>query len=249
MAYNHIVDETDIRGKAVTRGGHVPTGTSAGRRAKTASNGTKKSVSTRQDLVAAARTVFTRMGYFDARVSDIVAEANIAHGSFYTYFPSKREVFQEVMDQVSALILAAVKPYADNVQGDTVGNLERANRRYIRVHHENARLLALLEQVATADPEVQRTRVAARAEHVDRIEHTITDLQQRGYADTDLDPRTTAGALVSMLASFAHWSTMDAIAYDEVQVVKTLTQIWVRAIGLTNTPAREPELNSAPQRN
>lgn len=216
---------------AITRGGHVATGTSAHRRAKTARNGTKKSATTRQALINSARVVFVRVGYFDARVRDIVAEADVAHGSFYTYFPSKREAFQAVIDEVSELISEAVKHREGDVSGDTIGNLERSNRRYLRVHHSNARLLALMEQVSTADAEVQRTRVAGRREHVERVERMITSLQERRQADPELDAHTTAGVLVSMLSSFAHWSTFDD-NYDEDRVASALTKIWARSIGL-----------------
>jgi AcrR family transcriptional regulator len=224
--------------ETITRGGHIATGTSADRRARTVSPTTRKSARTRELLVTTARSVFVRMGYMDARVSDIVEEAGVAHGSFYTYFPSKREIFQEVVDQVSDLISAAVAPGSDDVSGDHLGNLERANRRYIRVHWDNAEILRLVEQVATADPVIHESRIAARRAHVDRIDQTIRTLQRRGLADTaDLDSHTTAGALVSMLSSFAHWSSIEPGEYDPDEVAHTLTQIWARALGLRQGPA------------
>lgn len=226
--------------RQITRGGHIATGTSAARRKKNALPATLKSANTRQTLVAAAKRVFERIGYLDARVSDIVEEAQMAHGSFYTYFPSKREIFQEVVDQVSETIAAAVAPSADDVRGDYVGNLERANRRYLEVHHRDAAILALVEQVSTADPEIRSARVHSRHMHVDRIEKSIIGLQDRGLADTSVDAHITAGALVSMLSSFAHWTSLDSEEYEIDQVVHVLTDIWVRALGLRNpAPAAE----------
>lgn len=223
------------RTKPVTRGGHVPTGVSADRRVKTAVRVTKKSEQTYQALLSAARTVFERDGYIDARVSDIVKEAGVSHGTFYTYFPSKKEVFQAVLEHVDKVIGHAVAHAPEDVPGRTVTNLEKANTRYIRTHHENARILALMEQVATADPDVHLFRLAGRARHVARIEKTILALQERGLAYADIDARTTAGALVSMLSSYAHWSTFDD-PYDEVVTTRTLTQIWVRTLGLDFEP-------------
>jgi AcrR family transcriptional regulator len=216
--------------KRITRGGHVATGTSAGRRAKTAASATPEAARTRQALVDAAQRVFIQKGYLDARVSDIVKEADVAHGSFYSYFPSKREVFQEVVDQVSELISQAVVRGPDDVAGDYLGNLERANRRYLDVHHGNAAILSLVEQVGTTDPVIRDNRVKARRAHVDRIERTIRSLQRRGLADLDLDPHTTAGALASMLSSFAHWASVEPQEYDADEVVRTLTQIWARTL-------------------
>jgi hypothetical protein len=67
---------------------------------------------------------------------------------------------------------------------------------------------------------------------VERVERTITSLQDRGLADPDIDPHTSAGALVSMLSSFAHWSSILSEEYEEEAVVQTVTAIWVKAIGL-----------------
>jgi AcrR family transcriptional regulator len=220
----------------ITRGGHVATGTSAHRRAKVAANGTTKSASTRQAIVDAARSVFIDVGYLDARVSDIVAAAEVAHGSFYTYFPSKREVFQEVARQVEEQIQSAVTHAPEDVPGEIVANLERANRRYLRVHHAHAPILRLVEQVSTADPVIHQHRVEARAVHVSRIERTIKSLQSRGLADPSVDAHTTGGALVSMLSSYAHWASEEDENYDLEKVTRTLTQIWVRAIGIAVGP-------------
>ena len=219
--------------KPVTRGGHTPTGTAADRRAKTATSGTAKSERTRQALIAAARVVFEQSGFMDARVADIVSAAGIAHGSFYTYFTSKQDVFNAVMAEVREAINEAVAHAHEDVPGDTLGNLDRANRRYLRAHRANATMLALIDQVASTDDEVRRTRRQSRQRHVARVERTIIALQNRGLADQELDVHAVAGALVSMLSSFAYWSAITPGEYDEETVAQTVTSIWARAVGLT----------------
>ncbi|WP_113699225.1 TetR/AcrR family transcriptional regulator [Nonomuraea lactucae] len=59
---------------------------------------------TRAALVAAGRRVFERDGYLDARLIDIAAEAKCSTGSSYTYFASKEEILQAVIE--AALISA-----------------------------------------------------------------------------------------------------------------------------------------------
>ena len=78
---------------ARTSGGWEPAGTAAARRSAHGERVTAKGLRTREELVAAARRVFERDGYTGARVADIAAEAGLAHGSFYTYFSSKQDVF------------------------------------------------------------------------------------------------------------------------------------------------------------
>ena len=46
----------------------------------------------REQLLTAARKVFQEKGYDNTTVSDIVEEASVAQGTFYLYFPSKKDV-------------------------------------------------------------------------------------------------------------------------------------------------------------
>jgi AcrR family transcriptional regulator len=47
---------------------------------------------TRSRLIATTRSVFLAKGYEGTRVDDIADAAGMSRGSFYTYFPSKRDV-------------------------------------------------------------------------------------------------------------------------------------------------------------
>jgi AcrR family transcriptional regulator len=190
-------------------------------------------------LLDAARHVFERDGYVDARVADIAQLAGVAHGTFYTYFDSKRDVFRAVMADVRDQINEAITvpphpgPLQPGERGD--GLLERldlANRRFLDVYRENSRLMLLFEQVATIDPEIGGYRQCCRRAHVDRIAGAIRRLQRRGLADPDLDSRTAAAALVSMLSNFAyHWLAM-AEPFDDELAKRTLTRLWAGALGL-----------------
>ena len=49
--------------------------------------------------MVAARKVFEKRGFFDARVADIVEAANVGYGSFYTHFSDKIDVLLELMGE------------------------------------------------------------------------------------------------------------------------------------------------------
>jgi AcrR family transcriptional regulator len=186
-------------------------------------------------LLEAAREVFERDGYIEARVADIVRQARVAHGTFYTYFDSKREVFRAVMAVVRDEIAEAITvPVGEGTAG-VVERLDLANRRFLDVYRRNRRLMLLFEQVATIDPEIGEYRQRSRRAHVDRIAAGIERLQRRGQADPELDARTAAAALVSMLSNFAyHWLAMGE-EFDEELAKRTLTRLWAGAIGLLNS--------------
>jgi AcrR family transcriptional regulator len=64
----------------------------------------------RAQLLAVAREVFAVRGYHATGVSDILAAAGVARGTFYNYFESKRAVFQAVLEVLMADVVAAVAP-------------------------------------------------------------------------------------------------------------------------------------------
>lgn len=48
-------------------------------------------------LKEAARRVFARSGYLNAKISDITAEAGRSAGSFYKHFTGKQDVLQALL--------------------------------------------------------------------------------------------------------------------------------------------------------
>ncbi len=63
----------------------------------------------REQILQAATRVFARQGYHRASVADIIAEAGIARGTFYLYFPGKREIFSELVDVFAVRIANALQ--------------------------------------------------------------------------------------------------------------------------------------------
>src|SRR5881398_2960578 len=102
---------------------------------------TPRGARTRAALVTAARTVFERDGYLNTRLTDITAEANVATGSFYTYFASKEEIFAAVLAEVQEEML---HPH--------VRELRR--RRGEAFAERNARTIRDLQARGLADPDV-----------------------------------------------------------------------------------------------
>ena len=64
-----------------------------------------ESGSVRQEqILAAARKVFGEKGYEGTTISDIVKAAGVAQGTFYLYFPSKRDAFFALGQQVHEIM-------------------------------------------------------------------------------------------------------------------------------------------------
>ncbi|WP_051062164.1 TetR/AcrR family transcriptional regulator [Ilumatobacter nonamiensis] len=220
-----------------TRGGWIPVGTAAERRTKHAEHGTDRGRKTRNGIIDAARRVFERMGYLDATVDDIVSEAEVARGSYYTYFPDKLAVFRVVSEAVGKEILAAVSGMPQPA-GTTTERLAQSNRQYVEAYREHAAIYGLTEQLATIDPVIHDARLARRQQHAHRVSASIRRWQSAGRADPEIDVDATAAMLVSMTSNFCYWWFVGGEDWETERAVETLTSNWIRVLGLRDRPRK-----------
>ena len=68
--------------------------------------------------------------------------------------------------------------------------IEAANRAYLVAYRRNAKLMALMEQVAQIDEDFRRMRLRRVRAFTERNAQAIAQLQQRGLADPE--PRSAA---------------------------------------------------------
>ncbi|MGA4845105.1 TetR/AcrR family transcriptional regulator [Streptomyces sp. G5(2025)] len=192
-----------------------------------------RGVRTRNALIAAARAVFERDGYLDARITDISKAAQVASGSFYTYFNSKEEIFQALVEQVQEEML---HPHLRERTGitDTRELIDASNREYLRAYKKNARLMALFEQVAQIDEQFMALRIERGNAFARRNAKLIRALQENGEADTSLDPLVTAHALSVMVSRMAYMVFVLGQRIPYERLVTTLNKIWENGLRLTD---------------
>jgi AcrR family transcriptional regulator len=193
---------------------------------------TSRGVSKRLALIEAARQVFERDGFLDAKISDIAKAAGAATGSVYTYFDDKEQIFFAVMEQVQEEML---HPRLGDVrQGDdVVAAIEAANRSYLDVYRRNAGLMAVLEQVSTINNDFRDLRRRRGDVFVQRNSRAIQRLQAAGRADPDLDPTIAARAMTGMVSRLAYQAFILKERMPFEQLVATSTQLWVNALRIT----------------
>ena len=84
----------------------------------------------RAQILAAARDVFARKGYYRTNVSDIIEAVGVARGTFYNYFDGKREAFDAVVETMMDEVLAVARPI--DVKGDIPAQVEANLDRLVR---------------------------------------------------------------------------------------------------------------------
>ncbi len=192
---------------------------------------------TRAALVRAAADVFEQDGFVDARIADIAARAEVATGTFYTYFDSKEAIFREVADELIDDL------YQQSHVGELAGadpraRIAAANRLYVEALARHAGLYSVVIQVASINPEFRTRRQASRRAFVERAARGLRQLQESGQADGALDADLTAAMLCGMVENFAEVRHLLGAPFDDSRAVEAMTDIWCRAIGLRRRASR-----------
>lgn len=151
-----------------------------------------KGVATRQKLLDAAEQVFAELGYHDASIVKLTEAAGVGQGTFYLYFSSKKEIFDELVRHLNRRVRHAMKEASS--QGATRLKAELLGfGAYFRFTTEHPGLYGIIRQAEFVSPEMLRYHYDTLSEGY--IEG-LRDAMARGET-ADIDPEVTAWALMA----------------------------------------------------
>src|SRR5262252_7905320 len=192
---------------------------------------------TRARLLEAGKTVFERDGFLQARISDIAAEAQVSHGSFYHYFDSKETLFREIAEEVEVRLVSMDDiPQQTGADAGPIARIRAANRSYLAAYRREARIMRVIEEVSRYNEDVRSVRNKRDDYLAARLESAIARLQAEGVADRRIDRQYAATALGGMVAKFAETMFVGGGGYDFEKAVEQLTLLWANALGLREEP-------------
>ena len=178
-----------------------------------------RGVRTRQRLLDAAERVFTELGYHEASVVKITEAAGVGGGTFYLYFASKQEVFDELVRDLNRRIRRAMKEASS--QGTTRLESELLGfQAYFRFTADHPGLYRIIRQAEFVSPAMLRY-------HYERLSEgyvaALRESRERGEINS-ADPEVLAWALMGagelIGMRWILWEghrTMPAGVYDELR--------------------------------
>ncbi|MBI5062392.1 MAG: TetR/AcrR family transcriptional regulator [Desulfatitalea sp.] len=103
---------------------------------------------TKKQLVTAAIDLFDEVGFQKTRISDIVAKAGVAQGTFYLYYKSKEEIFLDICTEFITLFSTFLEDASDLFAGESYAevrqNVLNFNRRLIALYAANGKMARIL---------------------------------------------------------------------------------------------------------
>lgn len=158
----------------------------------------------REEITDAAFEVFSERGYHDAGIAEIARRVGIGHGTFYRYFKNKREILDQVIDDVLARILAILAaenaPQATTSLAEYRAQTERIGDALLAVLADDPRAVRLLVlQAGTVDAELE-ARLMQLAEAATGLTAAyLVNGRERGFLHPELDVEATAQAIIGLI--------------------------------------------------
>ncbi len=148
----------------------------------------------RKRILAAARSLVSEGGWPEAQVSHVAAVAGVATGTVYRYFPSKADLFVEVLSTVSQREVDVLDAIANGAEPPG-HRLHAAVAAFVKRAMRNTRLAyALIAE--PCDPEIDRARLTYRHAISKQILRIVRDGQESKAFRVDLDPNVAATVIV-----------------------------------------------------
>jgi len=151
-----------------------------------------RGIETRGRLLEAAEQVFGELGYHDASVVKITEAAGVGQGTFYLYFATKKDVFDELIRDLNRRVRHAMKDASS--RGETRLEAELLGfGAYFRFTAEHPALYRIIRQAEFVSPgmlEFHYEKLAAG--YVEGLRESIA----KGELG-DIDPEVSAWALMA----------------------------------------------------
>ncbi|GLI25944.1 TetR family transcriptional regulator [Agromyces rhizosphaerae] len=154
---------------------------------------TARGVETRSRILRAAEDVFAELGYTEASVSRITDRAGVGQGTFYLYFDSKLDLFNELVEDLNRRVRHAMAEGAASAP-DRISAEREGFAAFFRFTAEHPALYRVVREAELVSPE------ALRLHYTRIVEGYIEGLDQAHGAGEigDIDTTVAAWALMGI---------------------------------------------------
>ncbi len=140
------------------------------------------------EILAAAREVFLDKGFERASVAEIAARVGVVEGLVYSYFPSKRELLNEVLRGMYLPLIADIETGFSRLQG-LRSRLRFLVWRHLRVYAEEPGLSRLaLHEVRTGPEYFESVLHQLQVQYTAFLLRTVRDAVRDGELPAGTDP-------------------------------------------------------------
>jgi TetR/AcrR family fatty acid metabolism transcriptional regulator len=212
-------------------------------------SGTSKTMKTRNGekyfrIINAATKIFARKGFFQAKVSDIAREAQVADGTIYLYFENKDDILISLFEeQMKAVLENMIEQIA--AEKDAVKKIEKFALTHLKLIERNKNMAEIIQvELRQSGKFMKEYKNEKFLQYLNLISEIIKDGQDQGIFRKDIIPDIAKRAFFGALDEMSRfWVLSSHKKYDIETAAKQISDYFLRGL-ITNPdgPAKKPGL-------
>ena len=184
-----------------------------------------------QKIIQAAIKVLARKGFFNARISDIAKEAQVADGTIYLYFNNKYDILITLFEEEIGKIIVQVKQLIDK-ETDPRKMLEIFALYHMKLMDEKRELSEVLQvELRQSNKFMKEYRNTKFIEYVDIISGILHKGQEMNIFRKDILPGIAKRAFFGALDETSRlWILSPKHPYSIEEAAKQISAIFLNGI-------------------
>jgi AcrR family transcriptional regulator len=171
-----------------------------------------------------ARDVFLAKGYFGTSVEEIAEAAGVSRASFYTYFPSKRDLLYALGTDTYQALSATLEEMYKLEETWTPDDIYEVIRIYLRFLEQHGAFMLVWGQAAYDDEALEKAGMRTRLINARRFGQFIQGLSGEEI-DPDDDPARFGLAILVMVDRYWSYWRVNGFPFSQEEVVQTLGDV------------------------
>ncbi|MEO6570453.1 MAG: TetR/AcrR family transcriptional regulator [Ilumatobacteraceae bacterium] len=182
----------------------------------------------KQQIVGAAMDLFADRGFSATRIRDICERAGVAKGLFYWYFPTKLDLFAELVRSMR-LGLRRAQAAAMGTEVDPVERIRLGTVASVQFIAEHAMYFSLVD-VERSDPAIADALRSGSGVYLDDVTALVVAAQRAGRIP-DAEPRLVALGILGAVSSYSSAWRSGRIELSSDELAAFVAAWVIRALG------------------
>lgn len=184
-----------------------------------------------QKIIRAAVKVFAKKGFYNARVSEIAKEANVADGTIYLYFKNKDDILISLFEEEFGKVVDNMRKELEQ-EKDALQKLRRFAFTHLNIITKQQHLAEVLGVEVRQSSKFMKEYVNKRfIEYLNLIRAIVVEGQEMGLIRKDLTPGIMKRALFGALDEMTrYWVLSTKKKHSISQSAQQISDVFIRGM-------------------
>ena len=182
-------------------------------------------------IIQAATKIFAKKGFFQAKVSDIAKEAQVADGTIYLYFENKDDILISLFEEQMNRVLEDMKTQLSK-ENDAIKKIEKFAYNHLKLMELNKNMAEIIQvELRQSTKFMKEYKNEKFHQYLNLIGDIIEEGQQKGIFKEDIIPGLAKRAFFGALDEMSRfWVLSRRKKYDIETAAKQLSDYFLTGL-------------------